>query len=237
MNADVLTGLEHAPWPALRVRADAAIRGSNAAARTFFGVLLPGHSPHLDPIWPAENGCAAADFFLLWESMPSVCSELRFRAANGSAKVFSTVITPCAGDSGHNFLLQLFSPEESPLPAKKFTPNVLPPAAVTGDAALQQKLDCALQLARTVSLDLNNALTGVLAHASLLLGKAEPGHPWRHSLLEVEKSTVRAAEISAELATFSRPDKAPRQTPPGNLNLIVTRCADFFRNAHGRPFD
>ena len=240
MNADVLTGLEHAPWPALRVRADAAIRGSNAAARTFFGVLLPGHSPHLDPIWPAENGCAAADFFLLWESMPSVCSELRFRAANGSAKVFSTVITPCAGDSGHNFLLQLFSPEESPLPAKPFTPMApsAPAApAVTGDAALKQKLACALQLARTVSLDFNNALTGVLAHTSLLLGKAEAGHPWRHSLLEVEKSAVRAAEISAELATFSRQDRAPRQTPPGNLNLIVSRCADFFRNAHGRPFD
>ena len=231
MNAEAITSLENAPWPALLVRSDAAIVAGNAAAKSFFGALLAGHSPHLDPLWPAENGCAAADFFLIWEGLPAVCSELKFRAAGGSLKAFSTVITAGAGEGGGSFLLQLFSPEEIPLPPKKIMPTV------TGDAALKQKLDCALQLARTVSLDLNNALTGVLAHASLLLGKAEPGHPWRHSLLEVEKSTVRAAEISAELATFSRPDKTPRQTPPGNLNLIVTRCADFFRNAHGRPFD
>jgi hypothetical protein len=31
------------------------------------------------------------------------------------------------------------------------------------------------RLARTVSLDFNNALTSILGHTSLLLGKAEPG--------------------------------------------------------------
>ena len=90
-----------------------------------------------------------------------------------------------------------------------------------------------MQLARTVSLDFNNALTSVLGHASLLLGKAEAGHPWRHSLLEVEKSAARAAEIANELAVFSRQEKETRKTPPGNLNLMANRCVDFFRNTHG----
>ena len=99
--------------------------------------------------------------------------------------------------------------------------------------ALKQKLDCALQLARTVSIDFNNALTSVLGHTSLLLGKAEAGHPWRHSLLEVEKSAARAAEIANELQTFSRQEKETRRLPPGNLNQVTNRCVDFFRNAHG----
>ena len=52
-----------------------------------------------------------------------------------------------------------------------------------GGMLFKQKLECALQLARTVSLDFNNALTSILGHTSLLLSKAEAGHPWRHSLL------------------------------------------------------
>src|SRR4029077_5297351 len=98
---------------------------------------------------------------------------------------------------------------------------------------LKQKLDCALQLARSVSLDFNNALTGILGHTSLLLGKAEAGHPWRHSLMEVEKSASRGAEIANELATFSRQEKETQKAPPGNVNAVAGRCVDFFRNAHG----
>jgi CheY-like chemotaxis protein len=98
---------------------------------------------------------------------------------------------------------------------------------------LKQKLDCALQLARTVSLDFNNALTSILGHTSFLLSKAEPGHPWRHSLIEVEKSAERAAEIANELQTFSRQEKEARRVQPGNLNTVVGHCVDFFHNASG----
>jgi CheY-like chemotaxis protein len=67
----------------------------------------------------------------------------------------------------------------------------------------------------------------------LLLSKAEAGHPWRHSLMEVEKSAGRAAEIANELAVFSRQEKETRRLPPGNLNTVAGRCVDFFRNQHG----
>ena len=132
-------------------------------------------------------------------------------------------------------MLQLLPPPEIPPPARPAEP----PAefrTATGDAALKQKLDCVLQLARTVSLDFNNALTGVLAHTSLLLGKAEPAHPWRRSLLEVEKSAERAAEIAGELAQFSRQEKETRRAPAGNLNAVVSRCLDVFRSAGGPRF-
>jgi two-component system, cell cycle sensor histidine kinase and response regulator CckA len=86
---------------------------------------------------------------------------------------------------------------------------------------------------RTISLDFNNALTSVLGHTSLLLSKAEPGHPWRHSLMEVEKSAARAAEISNELGVFSQQEKQGRRIPPGNLNVVVVRCVDFFKNTLG----
>jgi len=112
-------------------------------------------------------------------------------------------------------------------------PRVETKPADAGDLILKQKLDCALQLARTVSLDFNNALTSILGHVSFLLSKAEAGHPWRHALMEVEKSAERAAEVAHELQTFSRQEKEAHRSPPGNLNLVVNRCVEFFRNAHG----
>ena len=93
-----------------------------------------------------------------------------------------------------------------------------------------------LQLARTVSLDFNNALTGVLAHTSLVLGKIGADHPCRYSLLEVEKSAARAAEIAGELALFSRQEKQSRRAPAGNLNQLAGRCVEYFQHAHGPRF-
>jgi len=82
-------------------------------------------------------------------------------------------------------------------------------------------------------LDFNNALTSILGHASFLLSKSEAGHPWRNSLMEIEKSASHAAEVANELAIFSRQDKEARRVPPGNLNMVLTRCIEFFRNSHG----
>jgi signal transduction histidine kinase len=125
-------------------------------------------------------------------------------------------------------------------PPKKNEPPAAPLAAGqkytaqdTNSLMLKQKLDCALQLARTVSLDFNNALTSILGHASFILSKCEPGNPWRNSLMEIEKSASHAAEVANELAIFSRQDKETRRVPPGNLNLVLGRCIDFFRNSHG----
>jgi CheY-like chemotaxis protein len=95
----------------------------------------------------------------------------------------------------------------------------------------RQKLDCALQLARTVAHDFNNALTIILGHASLLLSRMEADHPWRGSLLAIEKSAGKAAEIASDLGAFSRQEKEPRAQSNENLNVVLQRTVDMFRQA------
>ena len=110
------------------------------------------------------------------------------------------------------------------------------PSGADAGLALKQKLDCALQLARTVALDFNNALTSILGHTSLILSKMEPNHPWRESLMEVEKSAAKAAEIANDLGTFSRQEKEVRVQAAGNLNPLLQRSVEFFQqNAGAQP--
>jgi signal transduction histidine kinase len=244
VKPEVIFGLEGAAWPALLLDAGYLILRANTAATGVFGAAISSTSPHLSAIWPAENGGSPEQFFANWQQSPTPTGNLLFRTASGATVKFTAAICAFNNQDKKWFVLQLLpfaEPEKSPVPvATEISPSVPPsPAAArsatdAGGVLLKQKLDCALQLARTVSLDFNNALTSVLGHTSLLLGKAEAGHPWRHSLLEVEKSAARAAEIANELAVFSRQEKETRsKTPPGNLNLVVNRCVDFFRNAHG----
>lgn len=215
--------LDNAAWPVLLVNAGGAVLTCNAAAKALFGAALAGHPADLAAIWSPANGTPPAGFLSGWEKNRLTPVDLRLRAAGGGEKKFSTAIAMLANEGGKSFLLQLLAAPNGPAEL----PNA------TGDAALKQKLDCVLQLARTVSLDFNNALTGVLAHTSLLLGKAEPGHPWRRALLEVEKSAARAAEIAGELALFSLQEKESRRAPAGNLNTVVSRCLEAFRTAGG----
>src|ERR1700722_1356702 len=214
---------------------------ANTAAMNVFGAARSSASPHLSAIWPAENGGPPDQFFARWQQYASPTADLKLRVASGATVKFTAAICAFGNDGQKWFVLQLLPSVEpaSVSAATGIAPSVLPaPAEIkipveAGGVALKQKLDCALQLARTVSLDFNNALTSVLGHTSLLLSKAEPGHPWRHSLMEVEKSAARAAEISNELGVFSQQEKQTRRVPPGNLNEVAIRCVKFFKNTQG----
>ena len=198
MKPEVIFGLENATWPALLVNTAGAVTLANAAAKNVFGPALAASPAQLASIWSPENGGGATEFVSLWLRSPAASSILKFKTSGGATATFTTAICQCNNNGETWLVLQLLagvSGAEAVPEAKSVT---------EGDAALKQKLECVLQLARTVSLDFNNALTGVLAHTSLLLGKAEADHPWRRSLLEVEKSAARAAEIASELALFSR---------------------------------
>ena len=239
MKPEIVFGLEGAAWPALLVNAAGSILRANSAAMTVFGPVLSGETPPLSAIWSPDNGGTDGQFLMLWEQAPTPTADLNFRAARGTTK-FTVAICTFNKDNSKWYVLQLLpfvEPVAPPVPVPAVpAPAVISKPAAPPDAgglALKQKLDCALQLARTVSIDFNNALTSVLGHVSLLLGKTEAGHPWRHSLLEVEKSAARAAEIANELQTFSRQEKEARRQPPGNLNTVTDRCVEFFRNAHG----
>ncbi len=239
MKPEIVFGLESAAWPALLLNAGSVVLRANAAATATFGSALAGEAPALSAIWSPENSGTPEDYFVRWEQSPVPVTELKLRVANGATRKFTAAISVFGNQGQKWFVLQLL-PAAGPVPvsaAPGIAPSVLSAepktAADASGVALKQKLDCALQLARTVSLDFNNALTSVLGHTSLLLGKAEAGHPWRHSLMEVEKSAEHAAEIANELALFSRQEKETRKAPPGNLNTVVNRCAEFFRNAQG----
>jgi two-component system cell cycle sensor histidine kinase/response regulator CckA len=227
MKPEVVFGLDNAAWPALLVNAGGAVLMANTAAKSLFGAALEGNPPNLAAIWSPANGADIAGFLATWEKSPMTMMDLKYRAG-GLEKKFATAIAVLHSDSNKWFILQLLILRE-PSPTESNTEF----RTAGGDVALKQKLDCVLQLARSVSLDFNNALTGVLAHTSLLLGKAEPEHPWRRSLMEVEKSAERAAEIAGELALFSRQEKESRRAPAGNLNTVVGRIMDVFRSANG----
>jgi two-component system cell cycle sensor histidine kinase/response regulator CckA len=232
MKPEVVFGLENAVWPAVLVNTGGGVSLTNAAAKNVFGSALTSDTANLAAVWAPENGGSAADFLARWEQSPAAAGILKFRTAGGAVTPFLTTVCQFNHDGKKWLVLQLL-PGDAPAPAIRLPAEMQAP----GDAALKQKLDCVLQLARTVSLDFNNALTGVLAHTSLLLTKAEPEHPWRRSLLEVEKSAQRAAEIASELAQFSRQEKETRRAPVGNLNAVVARCVEFFQNAHGARFN
>jgi two-component system, cell cycle sensor histidine kinase and response regulator CckA len=222
MKSEVAPGLENAGWPVLLVNSSGAILHANPAAVEAFGSTLEGEMP-LSAIWASENGPMAEQFILQWDNSPFPASQLKFCMKNGGVQPFLTAISALTDGPEKFFILQLL-------------PNVAPQAKDSSAESLvqRQKLDCALQLARTVSLDFNNALTSILGHASLLLTKAEPDNPWRRSLMEIEKSAARAAEIANDLGTFSRPEKEQRGQSARNLNSILQRAMELFSNTEGK---
>ena len=240
MKPEIVFGLESAPWPALLIDANGVVIRANTAAANAFGGALSGDTPLLSAIWPPENGTTAVDFLRRWEQSPVPVVNLKFRSPNGPMSACTVSICTFSKDGRKWFVFQMLPAVAAPAGASTNAPAAAS-AASSAEAsasqdtglALKQKLDCALQLARTMSLDFNNALTSILGHTSFLLGKAEAGHPWRHSLLEVEKSASRAAEIANELAMFSQQERQQsRRVPPGNLNAVTQRCVEFFRNAN-----
>ena len=224
MKFDVIFGLEEAGWPVLLVDEDSVIRQANPAAVQLFGPALDGEAPRLSALWPNDNGRTAEKFPAEWERSPAASMLLKFRTKGGMVESHSTSICAINREGRKLLLLQLW-PE----------PSAGKTHASETNLAQKQKLDCALQLARTVSLDFNNALTSILGHTSLLLSKVDPNHPWRSSLIEVEKSAARAAEIANDLGTFSRQEKETRSHADGNLNVLVQRSMEFCEQSATQP--
>ncbi|MEY2428532.1 MAG: hypothetical protein QOJ40_1417 [Verrucomicrobiota bacterium] len=226
MKFDVLLALETAGWPALVVDAAGTVSCSNQAAKNAFGTGLDGEWPQLSAIWLPDNNLTPEGFLEQWKQAPAPGVLLKFRNEAGAVVSHFTSISTLVHEGHDYFLIQLF-PDNTPATSAAKNP--------TAEAGLahKQKLECALQLARTVSLDFNNALTSILGHTSLVLSKMEPTHPWRGSLMEVEKSAAKAAEIANDLGTFSRQDKEVRSQASGNLNLLLQRSVEFFQQNAG----
>jgi two-component system cell cycle sensor histidine kinase/response regulator CckA len=221
MKSDVVFALENAGWPALLVDSESTVCRANAPAVKLFGAALEGASPQLSAIWAADNPAAADCFLSHWERAPAPTVTLRLRGKGGSVQGYLTSICAFNKDGQKYFVLQLLPQASSPAVDPR-------PETPESAAAQKQKLECALQLARTVALDFNNALTSILGHTSLLLTKVESDHAWRGSLLEIEKAAAKGAEIANDLGNFSRREKDPGSQTAGNLNQLIQRSVESF---------
>ena len=221
MKPDQLFSLENAGWPAILVDASSVIRNANQAAIKVFGAPLQGNSPLLSAIWSPENATTPEQFLTRWERAPAPTVSLKLRGKGGNPQTHLVSICSLTRDNEKYFVLQLL-PETA-------TPSAEIERSTDTTIVHRQKLECALQMARSVALDFNNALTAVLGHTSHVLSRMEPTHPDRGSLLEVEKAAARAAEIANDLGAFSLQEKVARSQGQGNLNLVLQRSLEVFQ--------
>jgi signal transduction histidine kinase len=237
MKLELTFVLENAGWPALLVSDSGVIVRANASAIHAFGPISQGNTSLSASIWSRENQSSPEVFLAGVERSSATSVDLRLRTKDGLTSTFHASICPCATEDQKMFVLQLFSTNAAP-PAGALSggpPGTNPKvrteeSQVEAGAAQKQKLDCALQLTRTVALDFNNALTSILGHASLVLSKIDQADPWRSSLMEIQKSAEKAAEIAADLAAFSRQEKDTHAQAAGNLNDLVRRVVSVFQS-------
>lgn len=233
---------------------EGGIRSANMAAKKLFGSTIEAKPNLAQSIWSRENEMTPLEFFSSWPDRGDAAIELRFRGRDGNTCSYQTQVCLVMWDGQELFLLQLFKapPREQPdLTLEPPVPSTVPPAPVVQSSppapapvpaqsansgtvvesslAQKQKLDCAMQLIRTVALDFNNALTSILGHASWLLAKIEAKNPLRSSLVEIEKSAQKAGEIANDLAAFSRQEKEVPTSAAGNINDLVRRAVGIFK--------
>lgn len=237
MKPDFAFVLDQSAWPAFLVDDSGMVRRANSSAVAVFGTVMEGEPSLAASVWSPANALTSEEYLLRLERSSASAMPLKFRVKGGTSAQFDTRVCAFHKDGKKYHLFQLF-PEtaaaQPPAPQEPRAVSTEPPrkpeAAPAPDALAQkQKLECALQLSRTVALDFNNALTTILGHTSLILSRIEPSHPWRASLVEVEKSAEKAAEIAQDLAEFSRQERDVRSQAPGNLNSVLRHAVDVFR--------
>jgi two-component system, cell cycle sensor histidine kinase and response regulator CckA len=238
MRSDFVFALENAPWPALVLNDSAMIvRANSSAAAMFAGVTEAGGSSAAS-FWSQENDSTMEVFLARLERSQVFPLPLKLRIKEGSTAVFESHVSSFSRDGQRFYLFQAFrgAASQGAQPGARFQsgsaeagkPQSLRADAAESQQAMRHKLECALQLSRSVAMDLNNVLTSILGHTSMLLDRLERDHPWIRSLLEIEKAAEKAASVASDLARFSRQEKEAAQRA-GNLNDIVRNAVETFR--------
>ncbi len=224
---DAAFPLETAPWPAFSVTLGGSIEAVNLAAQTLFGERLQARE--FGELGEGET--SSSNFIPLCAQLSTPLIPLRFRDRDGNVATFLTSISAVPGSEGKCYLFQLFPPPAPALRTNGHGKAEVKGGSVEINAVQKQKLDCAMQLTRTVALDFNNALTTILGHASYVLGRMETSNPWRFSLGEIEKASERASEIAHDLGVFSLEEKDKCLQIEGNLNVLVRRAVQILQTA------
>jgi signal transduction histidine kinase/CheY-like chemotaxis protein len=239
MRFDLNPALEGAAWPVIVLSNTGLLVHGNRAAVSVLGPIFETGKAELAASWAPDNTITFQGFLTQITSLERPSQLLKLRDQQGRPILFQAQLSSLSKEPEPLALIQLFpAPSASPAPVAKGEPPKAPAPAVGPNAdstAAVQKLECALQLTRTVALDFNNALTSILGHVSHILSRMETSHPWRNSLLEIEKSAEKAAEVASDLAAFSRPEKEAPSQVAGNLNDILRRTVEAFQAPGARP--
>lgn len=235
MSEHWTNALGQAAWPVLSIGADGCVADVNDAAMQLFGLDISGQ-PFAE-LWDVGNATDSREYLQQAFASAHTPTVLKLKGVDGKKFSFSSYACPSQVADSMGCLLQLFQ-EVAPSPTGNTTmffrqPERPPTGPLDPAHVHKQKLDCALQLTRTVALDFNNALTSVLGHTSLILRKLPPDSPFKNSLLEVEKSAEKAAEIAHDLAVFSRQEKDTKAQVAGNLNDLLRNGVESFRALAG----
>jgi two-component system, cell cycle sensor histidine kinase and response regulator CckA len=222
--------LENAGWPAMMVEAGGIIRRANQAALQLFGPVLESDSTSIVSILSDDNDPAPEKVLSAWERSTPASVQLKFRTKGGAEAVFDTYICSATREGEKRFLFQLYRPGQGSRAGSGAGQEREPGA----DTILmqKQKVDCATQLARSIALDFNNALTSVLGHCSWILSQMPSDHEWRKSMDEIEKAAEKAADIAHQLAASKRSEPQSAQGS-GNINALVRRVVQESRNGKG----
>ncbi len=242
-------GLDSAQWPALWVDILGIVGWLNSQSAKCFPTLQVGQPLAGSDFWSKDNKIALRSYLEMLEDGDFASHKVKLNAIAGQTLDFQVHACSSSLEDREGYLIQVMPAE--PDPAKTDSTKTSSSLsliqqddslskAISGSdesmnreqnaVALKQKLDCALQLTRAVTLDFNNALTSILGHTSLVLSKMKTDDPWRKSLLEVEKSAARAAEIASDLASFSRQEKEVKASDKGvNLNDLIRETVDMFQ--------
>jgi PAS domain S-box-containing protein len=94
-----------------------------------------------------------------------------------------------------------------------------------------QKMESIGTLAGGIAHDFNNLLGGILGYASLLKAKTAINHPFFNYVNTIERSALRASELTAQLLAFARGGKY--DVRPVDLNRIVREILEIIE----RTFD
>lgn len=98
-----------------------------------------------------------------------------------------------------------------------------------------QKMEALGRLAGGIAHDFNNLLTGILGNAELLLLDLESTSPLRSEAEGVRHAAQRAAELTAQLLSFSR--KRPLEPQPLDLSHSVVSVQKLLRRVLGENIE
>ncbi len=91
-----------------------------------------------------------------------------------------------------------------------------------------QKMESLGTLAGGIAHDFNNILAGILGYASFLKSKIGSGHVFFKYVDTIERSAVRAADLTSKLLAFTRGDKVNYK--PLNINRLIRETLEIIQH-------